>query len=56
MNRAEYEAVHNRILALEARMELLEQENQKFKARTLDEDVAAELARKPKGAEKRVGA
>lgn len=45
MNRAEYEAVHNRIAAVEARCELLETELKALKAAPLEAMVAAEQER-----------
>ena len=45
MNRAEYEAVNNRIAAVEARCELLEAELKALKAAPLEAMVAAEQER-----------
>ena len=45
MNRAEYEAISNRIAALETRCELLEAELKAAKAAPLDQLVAAEQER-----------
>jgi hypothetical protein len=43
MNRAEYEAVNNRIAAVEARCELLEQQLRQFEVKASDFDAAVRL-------------
>lgn len=55
MNRAEYESMSNRIAAVEVRCELLEAENAKLRAESLDKMVDMEQDRVTKKAEKRAG-
>lgn len=55
MNRAEYEIVINRLMAVESRCELLESELKALKAEPLDKMVAAEAERVTKKAERRAG-
>lgn len=55
MNRAEYEAVSNRIAALETRCELLEAELKAMKAAPLDAMVAAEQDRATSKAKRPAG-
>jgi hypothetical protein len=55
MNRAEFEAINNRIAAVEARCDLLERENERLKAQPLEAAVAAEQSRVTEKAGKRAG-
>jgi len=55
MNRAEFEAINNRIAAVEARLDLLEADIKAQKSAPLEAAVAAEQSRVTEKASKRAG-